>query len=132
MKYMLMMHYTDLGVPEISQWTPEEISAHIQFMNDLDKDLRGSGELVFSEGLAGPDEAKVIRSRPGAEPEITDGPFAEVKEFLAGFWIVDCDTAERAVEIAAQASAAPGPAGVPLNMPITVQAVMAAPATDDL
>jgi hypothetical protein len=61
---------------------------------------------------------------------VTDGPFAESKEFLAGYWIVDCDSAERAYEIAARASAAPGPDGAPLNIPIEVRQVMCAPAAD--
>jgi hypothetical protein len=58
---------------------------------------------------------------------VTEGPFPEAKEFLAGFWIVDCDTAERAVELAASISAAPGPGGRPLGMPIEVRPVMSAP-----
>jgi hypothetical protein len=61
---------------------------------------------------------------------VTDGPFAETKEFLAGYWIVDCDSPERAYEIAARASAAPGPGGAPLNMRIEVRQVMSAPPVD--
>jgi hypothetical protein len=130
MKYMLLMHYTDLGVPEISEWAPGDIKAHIQFMHDLDKDLTDAGELVDSQGLAGPDQAKIVRAHPSGEPAVTDGPFAEAKEFLAGYWIVDVESPERAVAIAAQASAAPGPDGVPINMPIEVRQVMSAPSGD--
>ena len=130
MKYMLLMHYVDLGVPEISNWSPDEIKAHIAFMHDLDKQLTDSGELVDSQGLAGPDQVKVVRARKDGTPAVTDGPFPEAKEFLAGYWIVDCESPERAVEIAAAASAAPGPNGIPLNMPIEVRQVMVAPGED--
>ncbi|HEU4426698.1 MAG TPA: YciI family protein [Pilimelia sp.] len=130
MKYMLLMHYVDLGVPEISNWSPEEIKAHIDFMQGLDKQLAGSGELVDSQGLAGPEQAKVVRARADGTPAVTDGPFPEAKEFLAGYWIVDCESPERAVEIATLASAAPGPSGIPLNMPIEVRQVMSAPGED--
>jgi hypothetical protein len=77
-----------------------------------------------------PDEARVVRAAKGGAPEVTDGPFPEAKEFLAGFWIVDCDSLERVYAIAARASAAPGKAGVPMNMAIEVREVMSAPPAD--
>jgi hypothetical protein len=131
MKYMLLMHYTDLGgVPEISQWKPEEIKAHIQFMTDLNQKLTENGELVDAQGLAGPEQAVLVRAGADGAPPITDGPFPEAKEFLAGYWIVDCDGPQRATEIAAQASAAPGPDGVLLSIPIELRQVMSAPGDD--
>jgi hypothetical protein len=81
---------------------------------------------VGAEGLAGPDQAKLVRAGKDGKP-ITDGVFAEAKEFLAGYWIVDVESPERAYEIAAQASAAPGPGGAPLNMAIEVRQVMSGP-----
>ena len=77
------------------------------------------------QGLTPPGEAKIVRAGENGMPAVTDGPFPESKEFLVGYWIVDVDSAERAYEIAARASAAPGPGGVPLNMPIEVRQVMA-------
>ena len=71
-----------------------------------------------------------MRAGKSGAPEVTDGPFAEAKEFLAGYWIVDVESTERAYEIAARASAAPGKGGVPLNMPIEVRQVMSAPPVD--
>jgi hypothetical protein len=129
MKYMLMMHspragWTNAG---IGTWPPEDIQAHIKFMIGFSKELKGAGELVGAEGLAGPEAARVVRAGKSGAPEVTDGPFAEAKEFLAGYWIVDCESKERAYEIAARASAAPGKGGVPLNMPIEVREVMSAP-----
>ncbi len=128
MKYMLMMHAPrGTGDWQVSSWNPEDLKAHINFMKRFNKELADAGELVSAEGLAGPGEARVVRAGKGGKPEVTDGPFAEAKEFLAGYWIVDCDSAERAFEIAGRASAAPGPGGVPLNIPIEVREVMSAP-----
>jgi hypothetical protein len=131
-KYMLMMHAPRVGweASGIGTWPPEDIKAHIGFMHRLHKDLSEAGELVGAEGLALPAAARVVRAGKGGAPVVTDGPFAEAKEFLAGFWIVDCESAERAYEIAARASGAPGKGGVPLNMPIEVRAVMSAPPVD--
>lgn len=132
MKYMLMMHAPRAGWKEegIGTWPPADIKAHIDFMIRLNKDLTQSGELVDAQGLALPEEARIVRARTDGTPAVTDGPFAEAKEFLAGFWIVDCETTERAHQIAARASSAPGKSGVPLNMPIEVRQVMSAPPTD--
>ena len=131
MKYMLMMHAPKEGwtTAGIGTWAPKDIHAHIAFMQGLNEKLKAAGEFVDGQGLAGPEEAKSIRARKDGTPD-TDGPFAEAKEFLAGFWIVDVDSIERAHEIAAQISAAPGKGGVPLNMPIEVRQVMCAPPSD--
>jgi hypothetical protein len=95
-------------------------------MISLNKELHESGELVSAEGLSFPDQAKLVRAGKDGVP-VTDGVFPESKEFLAGYWIVDVDSPERAYAIAARASAAPGPGGAPLNMPIEVRPVMSAP-----
>jgi hypothetical protein len=129
MKYMLMMNTPGGGPYQIARWPRQDIQAHIGFMKDFAKALRESGELVAAEGLAGPDQAKRVRAGSDGKP-ITDGVFPEAKEFLAGYWIVDVDGPERAYEIAARASAAPGPGGKPLNMPIEVREVMSAPPRD--
>ena len=126
---MLMMHAPRAGWKDagIGTWPPEDIKAHIDFMHGFNKELTEAGEFVDAQGLALPEEARVVRARQNGAPEVTDGPFPEAKEFLAGYWIVDCDSTERAYEIAARASAAPGKGGVPLNMPIEVREVMSAP-----
>ena len=130
MKYMLLMHAPLPGVEPIFNWTPEEIQAHIGFMRDFNDELTKNGELVGAEGLAMPDQARIVRATAGGPPAITDGPFPESKEFLAGYRMVDVDTEERAIEIAAKTSAAPGPGGVPIKQPIEVRALMDAPALD--
>jgi hypothetical protein len=129
MKYMLMMHAPRAGwtTAGIGTWPPEDLKAHINFMHEFNKELAEAGELVGAEGLAGPEQARVVRASKGGAPEVTDGPFPEAKEFLAGYWIVDCEGPERAYAIAARASAAPGRGGAPLNMPIEVREVMGAP-----
>ena len=125
MKYILMMNTmrTGTGVPT---WPRADLQAHIAFMQGLNRDLRESGELVSAEGLSFPDQARLVRAGRDGAPD-TDGVFPESKEFLAGFWIVDVDTPERAYAIAARVSAAPGPGGKPLNMLIEVRPVMSAP-----
>lgn len=125
MKYILMMNTmrTGAGVPT---WPKGDLQAHIAFMLSLNRDLRDSGELVSAEGLSFPNQARLVRAGKNGAP-VTDGIFPESKEFLAGFWIIDVDTPERAYAIAAQISAAPGPGGAPLNMPIEVRSIMNAP-----
>jgi hypothetical protein len=125
MKYILMMN-TMRAAQGVPSWPRKDLQAHIAFMHNLNKDLREAGELVSAEGLSFPDQAKLVRAGKDGAP-ITDGVFPESKEFLAGFWIIDVENPERAYAIAARVSAAPGPGGEPLNMPIEVRPVMSAP-----
>jgi hypothetical protein len=128
MKFMLMMNAPrGSGDWAVNDWTPEDLKGHLGFMLRFHEELKNAGELVAAEGLASPAQARVVRAGKGGAPEVTDGPFAEAKEFLAGYWIVDVESPKRAYEIAARASAAPGRGGAPLNMPIEVREVMSAP-----
>src|SRR5262245_16184829 len=111
MKYMLMMHAPANCAEALSKWTPADFKAHIEFMHELNRRLTAAGELVAAEGLAMPHEAKVVTAKQAGKPLVSDGPFPESKEFLAGFWIVKVPSAQRAYEIAANASVAPGPGG---------------------
>jgi hypothetical protein len=126
MKYMLMMNCPRDGYDQFTSWPKKDIEAHIAFMIAFGKKLRGSGEWVDGQGLDAPTQAKVVRAGKDGKP-ITDGVFPESKEYLAGYWIVDVDSPERAYQLAAEASAAPGPGGVPFNMPIEVRQVMSGP-----
>lgn len=130
MKYMLLMTGDAAGWAEMGTWSAADIEAHVEFMNQLNQELVEAGELVDAQGLAGPEQAKIVRAQAHGAPAVTDGPFPETKEFLAGYWLVDCDTPERAIEIAARTSAAPGRDGKPINMPIEVRQVMVAPEGD--
>ena len=129
MKFMLMMNAPrgKSGDYAVINWAPEDFKAHINFMKNLNRKLHQAGEWVDGQGLAAPGQARIVRAGTGGAPEVTDGPFAESKEFLAGYWIVDVDSPERAYAIAAEASAAPGPGGKPMNMAIEVREVMSAP-----
>jgi hypothetical protein len=125
MKYILMMNTMKPGCG-VPAWPKKDLQAHIAFMMTFNKELKESGELVSAEGLSFPDQARLVRAGKDGRP-ITDGVFPESKEFLAGYWIIEVATPERAYEIAAQASAAPGPGGAPLNMPIEVRPIMSGP-----
>ena len=129
MRFMLLQNYgsVESDCPPMSEWTPEEIKAHIDFQHALNAELLERGELVDAQGLTGPELAKFVVSDGVSAPVITDGPFPESKELLAGYRIVDVETAERALEIAARASAAPGVNGVPIRQWIEVREVMSAP-----
>jgi hypothetical protein len=131
MKYLLMMNTMKAGSESFPGWAKKDLQAHIAFMIGLDKELRESGELLSAEGLTFPDQAKLVRAGKDGIP-ITDGVFPEGKEFLAGYWVVDVEAPERAYAIAARVSAAPGPDGAPMNMPIEVRPVMSAPPADFL
>jgi len=132
MKYMMMMHAPREGWDNagIGTWPQEDIRAHIGYMISLNKKLKESGEFVMAEGLALPSEARIVRGRNDGTPEVTDGPYPEAKEFLAGFWIIDVESTERAYEIAAHASNAPGKGGKPLHLGIEVRQVLSGPPQD--
>lgn len=129
MKYMLMMNTRGQQAYQIMEWPKEAIAAHIGYMKDFAGRLAASGSLVAAEGLAGPDEAKLVRAGPDGLP-LTDGVFPESKEFLAGYWIIEVESADEACQVAAEASVAPGPDGKPLYLPIEVRQVMAGPPED--
>jgi hypothetical protein len=125
MRYMLLMNYADVpGVPPMSEWAPEDARARGEAMMAIHQELTANGELVGTEGLTGPEAAKIVAHAGTGAPVVTDGPFAESKEFLAGYWLVDVDSEERAIEIAAKTSAAPGPGGKPMGKEIEVRPVM--------
>jgi hypothetical protein len=120
MKYILLMSGTKAGVDTYHAWSQKNIETHMAVLGRINKELTESGEFVATQGLAGPDEAKVVRGERNGMP-VTDGIFPESKEFLLGYWIIDVATPERAYAIAARISAAPGPGGTPTNVPIEVR-----------
>ncbi len=120
MKYILMMSGTKAGVDGYHAWAARDIEAHMAVLRSITKELTESGEFVATQPLAGPVEARVVRGERNGLP-VTDGIFPESKEFLLGYWMVDVATPERAYAIAGRISAAPGPGGIPTNMPIEVR-----------
>ena len=126
MKYILMMNTPRGGEYQVMSWPKRDLEAHIAFMIGFSKKLSAAGELVGAEGLSMPSQAKLVRAGKDGKP-VTDGVFPESKEFLAGYWIVKVDSPERAYQIAAEASAAPGVGGEPLNMAIEVREIPSGP-----
>lgn len=128
MRYMLMMHVGADG-QQAQAWSPQDLKTMIEFHRAFDEELEDNGEMVFNAGLSWPDEARIVRYDP-AGPAVTDGPFPEGREFLIGFWVVECDSAERAYAIAAKASSSPGPGGAPIGIPIEVRPLAGPPPVD--
>src|SRR5829696_5791851 len=108
-KYVLIVDFQP-GVEDspMDEWKPEEIKAHLDYYEALNRELVASGELIDTTILAGPDLAKIVRSDGVTAPAVTDGPFQELKEWVAGYQIVDVESEARAIEIAARVSAVPG------------------------
>jgi hypothetical protein len=116
-KYLLLKHYrgapTAVNDVRMDQWSPEEISDHIQYMNDFADRLRETGEFVDEQALS--DRGMWVRFDGQGRPPVTDGPFAETKDLIAGWMVIDVDTEQRAVELAGELSAAPGAGGKPIH-----------------
>ena len=116
-KYLLLKHYrgapSEPGFEPMDRWTQDEITAHIQYMNDFAAKLEEAGEYVDGQALA-PD-GMWVRSDGEGRPPVTDGPFAETKDLIAGWMVIDVDSQERAVELAGELSAAPGAGGKPIH-----------------
>ncbi|MGW4803704.1 YciI family protein [Kitasatospora sp. NPDC004272] len=125
MRYVLQLHFSqdDTRVPPIPTWSPEATAAHLAHVRRTAAELTATGELVEARGLAEPATARIVRAT-GGEPVVTGGPFPDGKEFLYGWWLVDCADEARAVEIAARVSAVPGHDGRPMNLPIEVRELL--------
>ncbi len=127
-KYLLLKHYRGGPAPTVDfapmdQWKPDEVDAHVQFMRDYAAGLEETGEFVEHQALS--PEGTFVRYDGEDRPPVTDGPFAETKDLIAGWLIIDVETYERAVEVAGEYSAAPGPDGKPLCEWLEVRPVMA-------
>jgi hypothetical protein len=124
-RYLLLVNFEG-GVVDtpMEEWKPEEVTAHLDYYKALHRELVDSGELTESNVLAPPNLAKIVTGDGRTAPVVTDGPFQEIKEWVAGYQIVDVDSEERAIEIAAKISAVPGPDGIALQQPIQVRQVM--------
>ncbi|MEU3497415.1 YciI family protein [Kitasatospora cineracea] len=130
-KYLMLKHYRGAPTPEgfvpMDQWTPAEVNAHIQYMRDFAAKLEQTGEFVDAQGLA--PEGTWVQYGGEGKPPVTDGPFAETKDLIAGWMIIDVDSRERALELAAELSAAPGAGGEPIREWLELRPVMSEPPT---
>jgi hypothetical protein len=115
-KYLLLKHYRGAPAPAtdvpMDRWTPEEVDAHVRFMREFAARLEETGEFVDTQALAS--GGAFVRYGGAGRPPVTDGPFAETKDLIAGWYVVDVESWDRAVELAGELSAAPGPGGEPL------------------
>lgn len=123
MKFMLLMMAPRDVEKQLARWSPADFKGMVEFMHAFNAELQRRGELVVAEGLDMPTAARIVKWQPNGPPVVSDGPFAEAREFLTGFWIVDCASRERAIEIANRASSAPGPGGLPMSVPIELRQV---------
>jgi hypothetical protein len=130
-KYLLLKHYRGAPTPVndvmMEHWTPEEISAHVQYMRDFAAKLQETGEFVDAQALA-PEGSWVQYGGEGRAP-VTDGPFAETKDLIAGWMVIDVDSHERAVELAGELSAAPGAGGKPIHEWLELRPFLTEPPT---
>jgi len=127
MKYLLLKHYRSSSRPTfdcvpMDKWTPAEVDAHIQYMRDFAAKLEKTGEFVSEQALA--PEGSWVRHDGEGRPAVTDGPFAETKDLIAGWMIIDVESWDRAVELAGELSAAPGPGGEPIHEWLEVRPVL--------
>ena len=129
MKFMVHMNVKK-GPYQMEGWSPDDVKRMVGFMDELNRNLKAAGQLVTAEGLVSPEQARLVTAGEDGRPSVTDGPFAETKEFIAGFWIVDVKDADEAYRFASRVSSCPGPGGKPLNMPVEVRQVGDAPPTD--
>jgi hypothetical protein len=118
MKYMILTYASQQDYDAMAgqatdkpTWSAEDFAAMGAFMEAFNNDLVESGELAETRGLSAPVHARRIQMQQGA-PVVTDGPYAETYEVLAGYWIVECDSFDRATEIAARLASCPAPAGI--------------------
>ncbi len=130
MKYLLLKHYRGgpdavSPQPPMDEWTPEDVDAHIQYMRDFAARLVETGEFVDERALR--PEGTFVRSDGEGRPPVTDGPFAETKDLIAGWMLIDVDSWERAVELAGELSAAPGAGGKPIQEWLEVRPFYAEP-----
>jgi hypothetical protein len=129
MRFMLMQHYgpVDSGMGPMSEWSQADIQAHIEFQIALNSELTALGELVDAQGLAGPEVALFVTADGREPPVVTDCPYPETKELVAGYRLLEVASRGRAIEVAARVSAAPGIDGRPIRQPIEVREVLGAP-----
>jgi hypothetical protein len=130
-KYLMLKHYR--GAPDavndvpMDQWTPDEVEAHIAYMNDFAARLEGTGEFVDGQALA--PRGMWVRYDGENKPPVTDGPFAETKDLIAGWMVIDVDSEARAIELAGELSAAPGAGGAPIHEWLELRPFLTGPET---
>jgi len=129
MRFMLLQNYgtVESEMAPMHDWSEADVQAHIEFQIALNQQLAALGELVDAQALDEPSAARFVSSDGTRAPVVTDGPYPESKELVAGYRIVEVDSLDRALEIAARISAAPGVGGEPIRQRIEVREIMTMP-----
>ena len=130
MKYLVMVQGSQAdyeamqgkGNEHSPAWTQEEVQAMYAFMGALNDDLAESGEMVDGQGLTEPAKTRFVGPGDDGKSVITDGPYSETKELLAGYWVLDCASLERVTEIAERVLQCPQPAGAP-TYPVVIRPI---------
>jgi hypothetical protein len=126
MKFMLITNVARNAYDEFTRWSKQDFEAHNAFMRTVVRKLRSAGELISTEALSAPTQAKLVSAGSDSKP-ITRAAFPESKEYLAGYWIVEVDSPARAYQIAAELATAPGPGGAPGQSSIEVREILSGP-----
>ncbi|MEU6819142.1 YciI family protein [Streptomyces atriruber] len=130
MKYLVMVQGSQADYEAMSgkpsadspAWSEKELQAMFAYMGEINNDLAESGELIEAQGLTEPAQARFVSRDKDGRPVITDGPYGETKEVLAGYWLLECENLERVTEIALRVSACPGPEGL-VEPPVVIRPV---------
>lgn len=134
MKYLVMVQGSQADYAAMSgkasasspAWNEKDVKAMFAFMQGINNDLAESGEMVEANGLTEPARARFVSAGPDGQPVISDGPYGETKEVLAGYWVLDCASLERVTEIAARVALCPQPEGAP-EYPVVIRPVDSGP-----
>ncbi|TXL85332.1 YciI family protein [Streptomyces sp. NBC_01725] len=137
MKYLVMVQGSQADYDAMNgkasehsaAWSEKDLQAMFAFMGEINNDLAESGELVDANGLAAPSQTRLVGADKDGKPVITDGPYGETKELLAGYWVLDCASLERVTEIAARVATCPQPEGVPVY-PVVIRPIPDGPGVD--
>jgi hypothetical protein len=130
MKYLVMVQGSQADYEAMNgkasdhspAWSEKDLQAMFSFMGEINNDLAESGELVDANGLTEPAQTRLVSAGKDGRPVITDGPYGETEELLAGYWVLDCESLERVTEIAARVAQCPVPEGA-TDYPVVIRPI---------
>ncbi|MDG4865247.1 YciI family protein [Streptomyces sp. T-3] len=131
MKYLVMVQGSQADYEAMSgkvsaaspaAWSEQDLQAMFAYMGEINNDLAESGELVDAQGLAEPAQTRFVSRGKDGKPVISDGPYPETKELLAGYWVLDCASLDRVTEIALRVTECPVPEGAP-EYPVVIRPI---------
>lgn len=131
MKYLVMVQGTQADYegmrgkasPNAPAWSEQELQAMYAYMGAINDDLAETGEIIDGQGLAEPARTRLVTLGGDGRAVITDGPYSETKELMAGYWVLECESLERVTEIADRVTRCPGPEGL-TNYPVVIRPIL--------